>query len=73
VTLQQIRKRVAEVLAVTSDTEVAHRRDDALRRDFIGWLADGAVLPNGQIADPSYISECAEAITLTNGIDRWFA
>jgi hypothetical protein len=71
-TITEIRKRIAEVLAI-SDPEEAHGRDDDLRRDFIRWLADGAVLPNGETAQPSYISECAEEITRTNNIRRWFA
>jgi CHASE3 domain sensor protein len=65
-TLEEIQKRVEDIRATAGDDEVAHSREDDLRKDFIEYVAS---LQNESLAAK------ARAVLETEKIDfyRWCA
>jgi hypothetical protein len=63
--LKEIKTRIDNIKAVSGDDEVAHIEEDALREDFIKYIAIGG----------NVTSEMAKEVLKTNDIDfaRWCA
>lgn len=65
-TLGEVRLRVAQIEAVSDDSEIAHTEEDTLHRDVLRYLAEVA---------PAELAELAR-VALTTGeipFSRWYA
>jgi hypothetical protein len=75
-TVDEIRQRVQEVLALRHDSEAAHGADDDLRRAFLVWLAYGA-LRGGAKPVQAPIRDIVEMarllLTTEDAFERWCA
>lgn len=65
-TLEEVRKRVAEIVKGQDDPEEAHYAEDRLREDLLSYLAEVA---------PAELGELAKLAVSTSELDfmRWYA